>query len=59
MRRRNTIKNAIIKTITTIAVIVALLDACCLDSNSWIPIVVLWICIVWICLVAVANFPKG
>ena len=48
-------KNKILKTITGTAVIFAVLSACCVDSESNIPIIVLMICAAWLLLFCAAN----
>ena len=55
MKRRNSTKNKILKTITTIAVIGALVSACCLDSKSKLPMYTLGGCVVYLTLFALAN----
>ena len=53
MKRRT--KNRILKTITVTAVILAVLSACCVDSESNIPIIVLMISAAWLFLFCLAN----
>lgn len=47
--------NNLIKAITIVAVIMAILSALCLDSESWIPVIVLAICSGWLLLFTIAN----
>ena len=54
MYHRST-KNMVLKSITTIAVIIDLLSIMLLDSDSWIPVVAMAICTCWIFLFAIAN----
>ena len=53
--RRNQIHNRVIKTITTIAGIIAILSICCLDSQSYIPFISLAISGTWVFLFLLAN----
>lgn len=53
MKRRT--KNKVLKTITGIAGVLALLSIMCLDSESWIPVIVLGICMAWLGLFLYAN----
>ena len=54
MKRKT--KNRILKGITITSVIMAILSIMCLDSDSWIPVIVLGISVAWILLFSVANF---
>lgn len=49
----------ILKGITKLCIIVGLISACCLDSESWLPKIICLVCSVWLLLIAVANTPKG
>lgn len=49
----------ILKIITVINLIIAILSACCLDSESWLPEILCLISSAWLLLIAVANTPKG
>lgn len=51
-------KNKILKTITAIAIIGLLLSACCLDADSWIPEIVMGICIAYLLIFTAANQDK-
>ena len=48
-------KNRILRTITAIAGILAFLSILCLDSESWIPSIVLGVCMAWLGLFLLAN----
>lgn len=48
-------KNRILKTITAIAGILSFLAILSLDSESWIPAIVLGICMAWLGLFLFAN----
>ena len=50
-------KNKILKAVTVLAVIVALISAMCVDSESWIPTVILGISVGWLALFTIANVP--
>jgi hypothetical protein len=54
MKRRKR-KNKILKATTYIAIFGALISGCCLDSKSYIPMVILGICLLYISLIALAN----
>ena len=54
MKRKNR-KNRILKTITAVAVIAGLISACCLDSESKVPMVVLGISLAWTSLFVLTN----
>ena len=54
MKRRNR-KNKVLKVTTYIAIFGALISGCCLDSKSYIPMIILGICLVWVSLIALAN----
>ena len=54
MKRRKR-KNKILKATTYIAIFGALISGCCLDSKSYIPMIILGICLLWISLIALAN----
>ena len=43
------------KTITAVAVVAGLISACCLDSESKVPMVVLGICLAYLTLFTLAN----
>ena len=47
--------NFILKTISWIAGILALISACAVDSPSWIPTIVFLVCMAWLFLFAYAN----
>lgn len=49
----------ILKIITVINLMIALLSACCLDSESWLPKIACLISSAWLLLIAIANTPKG
>lgn len=49
----------ILKAITFIAIINLIFFGCCLDSDSYIPIIACGISIVWLFLMTIANAPKG
>lgn len=48
-------KNRILKTITAITGILSFLAILSLDSESWIPAIVLGICMAWLGLFLLAN----
>lgn len=48
-------KNIILKTITAIATLLAILSACALDSDTYIPYAVLIGCMVWLGLFLYVN----
>ena len=50
--------NNILITITIIAIILAFLAAMSLDSGTWIPTVILGVCVGWLALFCIANLPK-
>lgn len=54
MKRRG-LKNKVLKTITGITGVLAFLSIMCLDSESWIPVIVLIICMAWLGLFLYAN----
>lgn len=47
--------NFILKTITWIAGILAMISACAVDSPSWIPTIVFVVCMAWLAMFAYAN----
>lgn len=49
------IKNTILKTISTIAVLIAVLSISALDSPSILPLVTLWASMGWLALFTIAN----
>ena len=49
------IKNAILKTISIIAVLIAVLSISALDSPSILPLVTLWASMGWLALFTIAN----
>lgn len=49
----------ILKALTIVAVIVMLISACAIDSDSWIPYIVCGISNAWLVLMTIANMPKG
>lgn len=49
----------IIKFITFIAFITFILSICCIDSESWLPLISCMISSLWLILIAIANTPKG
>lgn len=49
----------ILKALTIIAIIVAILSACALDSESWLPYTACGISSAWLFLITIANAPKG
>ena len=55
MRRRRRWKNRILKAITATAVVSYLLAACCLDSESAVPMAICGVDAVWLALFTVAN----
>lgn len=50
------IKNGIIKTLTVLNVISAILSACCLDSPSTTPCLILGVNLIFLTLVMYANY---
>ena len=48
-------KNRRLKITTWIAGVGAIMSACCLDSDSYIPIAVCAVCTLWLSLFAIAN----
>lgn len=48
-------RNKILKTITGAAAIGMLISSCCLDADSWIPVIVLGVCMAWMLLFLAAN----
>lgn len=49
----------IIKFITYLALITLLVFSTALDSDSNIPVIVMYVCIAWLTLIVIANIPKG
>ena len=49
------IKNAILKSISTIAVLIAVLSISALDSPSILPLITLWASMGWLALFTIAN----
>jgi hypothetical protein len=49
------IKNAILKSISTIAVLIAVLSVSALDSPSILPLITLWASMGWLALFTIAN----
>ena len=49
------IRVKVLKAITWIAGIGAVLSGCCLDSESYIPVIVLMVCASWLLLMTLAN----
>ena len=49
------IKNTILKTISTISVLIAVLSISALDSPSILPLVTLWASMGWLALFTIAN----
>ena len=49
------IKNAILKTISIIAVLIAVLSVSALDSPSILPLITLWASMGWLALFTIAN----
>ena len=47
--------NFILKSITYVAFVLFLLSACAVDSESWIPTIVLFVSMSWLSLFAYAN----
>lgn len=48
-------KNLILKTVMSIILFIAIVSACCLDSKTYIPFIVLAICSLILSLFAYAN----
>lgn len=53
--KKKKMKNKILKTITILAGVLMFISICCLDSESWIPAIVLGICMAWLGLFLLAN----
>lgn len=53
--KRKKRKNAVLKAVTMIAIIGAIVSGCCLDSKSKIPMIVLAVCLAWVSLFSIAN----
>lgn len=53
MRRRT--RNLLLKGTTAAAAVLYVLAACCLDSESNVPLIVCGVCAAWLALFAVAN----
>lgn len=51
-------KTKVLKTITVIALVVLVLAACCVDSDSWIPSIVCLVCEAWLTLMLI-TIAKG
>lgn len=49
----------ILKALTIIAIITFILSGCCLDSESYIPMIACGISGAWLVLIVIANTPKG
>lgn len=49
------IKNAILITIEIIALVVCCVSVCCMDNNSWIPVLAFAFSMAWLMLFAWAN----
>lgn len=49
----------ILKVLTKIAIILMILSACALDSDSWVPTIICAISGAWLVLITIANTPKG
>jgi hypothetical protein len=54
MRRRK-LHNLIIKTITVVALIVALIGICCIDSDGYVALIATTISFGWLALFCIAN----
>lgn len=52
---RNKTRNKVLKTITTISVIIFMLSICSVDSGTLIPYITAIISLIWICLFTYAN----
>ena len=48
-------KNKILKTINFIVAIIFLLSICLLDSDTWIPCIVCFVCEIWFAIFVFAN----
>ena len=55
MKIKAKIKNAILKSISTISVIIAILSVSALDSPTILPLVTLWASTGWLALFTIAN----
>lgn len=54
-KTRAKIKNAILKSISTISVLIAVLSVSALDSPSILPLITLWASMGWLALFTIAN----
>ena len=52
-------KNIILKILTAVAALGFIISACCLDSNSYIPEFVCFICLAWLVPFICANSDRG
>lgn len=57
--KRKKIKNVLLKAFAYIMGFLLLLSGCALDSDSWIPHIVFFICMAWLALFAYANGALG
>lgn len=57
-RRRIRIKNRIILGSVYLSIIVFVLSALCIDSDSWIPTIVCGVCELWVAFILICNLPK-
>jgi hypothetical protein len=55
MRRKKSVRITVLKAITTVAAVLFTLAVCSMDSDSYIPVVVGFICEAWLALMAYAN----
>lgn len=57
--KRKKIKNVFLKSVAYMMGFLLLLSGCALDSDSWIPHIVFFICMIWLALFAYANGQWG
>jgi len=58
MRKKKSLRVRTLKTITIIAAVLFILAVCCMDSDSYIPVIVGFVCEAWLALMAYANRDK-
>ena len=57
-KRKIRIKNRLIMGSVYLSVIVFVLSALCIDSESWIPTIVCAVCEAWLLFILICNLPK-
>ena len=54
-KRKLKLKNRILKSITYVMAFIFIFSVCLLDSDTWIPYIVCFICMIWFVLFIIAN----